>query len=753
MATTLLAARRLSMSTLLLCLLSGGGNSLLSQSRDFNAERIVLDDNAGDGTRNTLTLQVPGSGLNTNRTITFPDGDGIALTFAGEELTAGQLLFGGSGGQAEQSSNLFWMEDILSVGGTISATSTGTAGAGIFAISNSGSNARAVEITSDAANDALHVEHSGSIGNAGEFRSLNPANDRDALHVEHAGIGPAGDFGITNSGSSANTLNARTSGTGDAVSAVNSGTGGRAGNFRITNAANANTTLQTLTNGTGDALTARNTGTAGSAAQLRVTNATNSSIALDVRTDGLGSAGRFRILNDQNPDPALVATTNVEDGLALFVEGWSEVHNGNLSLTNTGRAGELRLYESADAGNFYTAFVAEPQSSTITYYLPTSISSGSGSVLTMTDLGSGDASLSWVNLGGQFWNLSGNAITGGQVLGTTNAQDLNIIAGNSTRITIDDATGNVGIGGAFSGTDKLAVTGSAVVTGALDGQGAGNTLGDGTAVTQLTIEGVQDAIGTETVPDATFDLAVTGDIGATGIIKSGAGIVVDGVSSPRQITSDNAMTIGVATGDLAFSGDNINVSTLMNGSLFVDPGTSINAPGNAHTMGTSFENALVLTIDGSNGGVEELQVNGDAAVTGRLETGSTLINGATAVANSRLAISDGHVTSQQTTAPTAGATGGGAHISSVTLANATDVAGAIDITTSGTPAAGTQITVTFNAAYNTAPIVSLTPANIAAAGVGAYVAARTTTGFTVGFLGLPDLSTSHQFLYQVIETQ
>ncbi|MCC7438312.1 MAG: hypothetical protein IT211_07405, partial [Armatimonadetes bacterium] len=127
-----------------------------------------------------------------------------------------------------------------------------------------------------------------------------------------------------------------------------------------------------------------------------------------------------------------------------------------------------------------------------------------------------------------------------------------------------------------------------------------------------------------------------------------------------------------------------------------------------------------------------------------------LVNGATSVTNSRVAIANGHVTSQQTTALSTGTLGAG--VASATLSNATDVAGLLDITTNSAAATGAQATVSFSLAYGTAPIVVLTPANGPAAGIGAHIS-RTTGGFTVSFIGLPANTTSYQFFYHVIETQ
>ena len=58
------------------------------------------------------------------------------------------------------------------------------------------------------------------------------------------------------------------------------------------------------------------------------------------------------------------------------------------------------------------------------------------------------------------WSLAGNAITAGDVLGTTNAQDLVIIAGGNTAMTINNSTQNIGIGTTVNPISRINVAGS-----------------------------------------------------------------------------------------------------------------------------------------------------------------------------------------------------------------------------------------------------------------------------------------------------
>jgi len=70
------------------------------------------------------------------------------------------------------------------------------------------------------------------------------------------------------------------------------------------------------------------------------------------------------------------------------------------------------------------------------------------------------------------------------------------------------------------------------------------TIGNGTAVHQLEVIGVQDAIGTEALASPVWDVAVTGDVAASGMIKSGASLLLDGVTpGTRRLISDAALQI------------------------------------------------------------------------------------------------------------------------------------------------------------------------------------------------------------------
>ncbi|MGE3800663.1 MAG: hypothetical protein AB7H80_06550, partial [Candidatus Kapaibacterium sp.] len=69
-----------------------GVTPLIAQQRDFHVERIVLDDDAQDGTRNTMTIQVPFP-LTQNIVLTIPEPSGSTAEFFLVDSGSGTGLF------------------------------------------------------------------------------------------------------------------------------------------------------------------------------------------------------------------------------------------------------------------------------------------------------------------------------------------------------------------------------------------------------------------------------------------------------------------------------------------------------------------------------------------------------------------------------------------------------------------------------------------------------------------------------------
>lgn len=140
-------------------------------------------------------------------------------------------------------------------------------------------------------------------------------------------------------------------------------------------------------------------------------------------------------------------------------------------------------------------------------------------------------------------------------------------------------------------------------------------------------------------------------------------------------------------------------------------------------------------------------------------TGMTqlLLNSASPANNVGLVLNNSHIKITQTTPPTVGVAAGAGTGASASLSNATDACGLITLNTGTlTLALGIQATVTFNQAYNVAPIIVLTPNNSTAALLrvvnGIFVTSTTTT-FSIRF-ALADVgANTFQWYYHCFETQ
>ncbi len=126
--------------------------------------------------------------------------------------------------------------------------------------------------------------------------------------------------------------------------------------------------------------------------------------------------------------------------------------------------------------------------------------------------------------------------------------------------------------------------------------------------------------------------------------------------------------------------------------------------------------------------------------------------------NARLAIRDGHWQSQQSAAPTFTPGSGAGTTPTISLLNATDVAGTVSVTMGAAPGGAANVcTINFNKSYTTPPIVVLTPANAISAQTTSARQTYTTSatgGFTITFGGSAALAGNvYIWNYIVIETQ
>lgn len=131
--------------------------------------------------------------------------------------------------------------------------------------------------------------------------------------------------------------------------------------------------------------------------------------------------------------------------------------------------------------------------------------------------------------------------------------------------------------------------------------------------------------------------------------------------------------------------------------------------------------------------------------------------GAVTGTNVLLSMKGGHVKATQTTAPTAAVNANAGTGATCTVSNASDVAGAINLTTTAvSPAAGVQCTVTFNKAYGVAPICVTTPDNnnsiLFSVANGSFFTTTTTT-LVINYANADAVGHANVWSYHCMETQ
>jgi hypothetical protein len=240
-----------------------------------------------------------------------------------------------------------------------------------------------------------------------------------------------------------------------------------------------------------------------------------------LRNNGAGWIANSILFNDG---------TNIGIGLAMAATQKLEI-GGNLLLSNTGTASEMRLAEPSGSGNFYTSFKAQVQAANITYSLPPVVGSA-GQVLTALD---GVGSLTWTA-------TSLPAGTSGQTLRNNGAGWV------ANSVLFNDGT-NIGIGLAGAASQKLEIGGNLL----LSNSGTASELrfaepsGSGNFYTSFKAQ-VQAGNVAYTIPagDGTNGQVLT---------TNGAGLLSwQTVSGGGSITAVGSMTTGAVFASTAASG-------------------------------------------------------------------------------------------------------------------------------------------------------------------------------------------------------
>lgn len=165
---------------------------------------------------------------------------------------------------------------------------------------------------------------------------------------------------------------------------------------------------------------------------------------------------------------------------------------------------------------------------------------------------------------------------------------VNIISGSGTANTLPLWTGTGNTLGNSRVTQSAApgnvtISDNEIVTGNITVNGQGSFIGNSTANQQLTIRGVADAVAGNTLGanPSVWDLVVTGDMVATGLIKAGGSLWIDGTSATHQIVANAPINIGTTNANA--------VNIITNGAIrqTIDATGNLQANGNISVIGTT----------------------------------------------------------------------------------------------------------------------------------------------------------------------
>lgn len=314
--------------------------------------------------------------------------------------------------------------------------------------------------------------------------------------------------------------------------------------------------------------------------------------------------------------------------------------------------------------------------------------------------------------------------------------------GGSSVVALGNITSSATTGASFSVTNTGVYTGVGMTQLIADSATTGvNTLMTGNGLTTGTVLSLTST-GTIVTTGEMLNIAANTATTSTGLVRiSGTGLT-DGFG--MEITSGGANLTATGGGvnvlmGAATVGNGIKVSTT---GVYTGTTGVISATANSATTGS----VVVISGTGLTSG-KGLVINATAAT---LTTGRYI-----SCNNASIEVfgigAEGHIVSNQSTAPTIVVTTQAGITAAAVTAGSTDTCG--NITTTGTSTGATQLTITFNKTYTTAPkTVCLTPSNAAAAmpNTGYLVDAITATTFRITVAAGGTYAATPSWYYQVI---
>lgn len=352
---------------------------------------------------------------------------------------------------------------------------------------------------------------------------------------------------------------------------------------------------------------------------------------LTVQGDGAANPGNgYELVVEGDAEvQGTLGLTNLTDGSVLFIENSGQVSEDNGNFFWDDASNELGIgtntpsaaLDIVQSGGFDPALEVN-QSGGITNAAEINGSGIIGNVLSISGAGSiGDG----INVSspaiGTGITVNGPLSGDGVVVNVSGGDGLviNETSTNDGIVINESSSGNglqVNAGGTGFGIDLNG--------GALDGDAAGNALGSGAAAQQLTVRGSANAVIGNTLgaQPTVWDLVVQGDAVATGMIKVGGSMWLDGTSATHQLNTNAPLLVATSAGNIEI--DAAGGTTTIDDNLVV-AGTVNQTGGGQVTFSGNVDANNGVDVLGGN-----LNVTNNANVTGNLDVdGATTLDGTT----------------------------------------------------------------------------------------------------------------------------